>query len=258
MGHKFSGFAHDLIGVQPRVEVLERLLNLKLVAQGTTLATVLYDRISHHYQFVACCFFENVSKIYRDGGAIAVQRQILHQNLKERNLDSYSPSEISGIIINRLCNMKVLVVLDDVDQFEKLQELHINPKLLAPGSRIIITTRDMHILELYGADKIYEAEFMNDNDAHDLFLRNAFKSDYSISNFVEQIPEVLKYTQGLPLAIRIMGSFLCNRNIMQWRATFDGLQSNPDKRIMKVLHMSFEGLQPRERERNIFAHCLLL
>jgi hypothetical protein len=39
---------------------------------------------------------------------------------------------------------------------------------------------------------------------------------------------------------------------MQWRATFDGLQNNPDKRIMKVLRMSFEGLQPREKE--IFLH----
>ncbi|KEH23211.1 NB-ARC domain disease resistance protein [Medicago truncatula] len=152
-GQKEScGFAYDLIGIQPHVEALERLLNLKSVEDGkTTLATVLYDRISHHYQFGACCFFENVSKIYRDGGAIAVQRQILHQTLKEPNLDAYSPSEISGIIINR----------------------------------IIITTRDMHILELYGADKIYEAELMNDNDAHDLFLRKAFKSDNSRSTILQ-------------------------------------------------------------------------
>ena len=39
----------------------------------TTLAFVLYDRIS--YQFDACCFIENVSKIYKDGGATAVQMQ---------------------------------------------------------------------------------------------------------------------------------------------------------------------------------------
>ncbi|MCI05965.1 TIR-NBS-LRR type disease resistance protein, partial [Trifolium medium] len=84
----------------------------------------------------------------------------------------------------------------------------------------------MNILELYGADRIYEAGLMNDNDAHDLFCRKAFKSDYSKNTFAELIPE--------------------------WRATFDGLQNNPDKRIMKVLHMSFAGLQPREKE--IFLH----
>jgi hypothetical protein len=148
--------------------------------------------------------------------------------------------------------MKLLVVLDDVDQFEQLQELHINPKLLCPGSRIIITTRDVHILELYGADIIHEVELLNDNDADDLLCRKAFKSDYSRNTFAELIPEVLKYAQGLPIAITVLGSFLCNRDILQWRATLDGLKNNPDKRIMKVLHMSFEGLQPRERE--IFLH----
>ncbi|RHN53266.1 putative winged helix-turn-helix DNA-binding domain, leucine-rich repeat domain, L [Medicago truncatula] len=51
-----------------------------------------------------------------------------------------------------------------------------------------------------------------------------------------------------------MGSFLCTRNATQWRATLDGLRNNPslDKRIMTVLRISFEGLEPRERE--IFLH----
>jgi len=40
----------------------------------TTLPTVLYDTIAHHYQFDACCFIEDVSKIYKHGGAIAVQK----------------------------------------------------------------------------------------------------------------------------------------------------------------------------------------
>jgi len=36
------------------------------------------DPISHHYQFDVCCFIEDVSKIYKHGGAIAIQELILH------------------------------------------------------------------------------------------------------------------------------------------------------------------------------------
>ncbi|XP_058737041.1 disease resistance protein RUN1-like [Vicia villosa] len=267
LGRKFSaGIADGLIGIQPRVKILENLL--KLSSNGddfrvlgiwgmdgigkTTLASVLYDTISHHYQFGACCFIENVSRVYRDGGAIAVQKQILRQTLEEKNMETYTSSDISGIILNRLYNMKLLIVLDDVDQFEQLQELHINPKLLRPGSRIIITTRDVHILELYGADRIHEVELMNDNDARELLCRKAFSSDNSSSDYAELIGMVLKYAQGLPLAIRVMGSFLYNRNTSQWRATLEGLENNPDSGIMKVLQSSFEGLEQRERE--IFLH----
>lgn len=266
MGCKFSGFVDDLIGIQPRVEALERILKLGLGDCGfrvlgirgmggigkTTLATVLYDRISH--QFQASCFIENVSKIYKDGGCVAVQKQIICQTLRDKNLEACRrPSEISMMVRSRLHNIKVLVVLDDIDQIEQLQELHINPKLLCGGSRIIITTRDEHILKEYGADEVYEAQLMSDGEALDLLHRKAFKSDNSSSTFSELIPQVLKYAEGLPLAIRVIGSFLCTRNATQWGAALEGLRNNPlGNRVMKVLQISFEGLEPREKE--IFLH----
>lgn len=263
LDHRFLPSLDDLIGIQPQIEELESLLKLRSDSDDggcqvlglwgmdgigkTTLAKVLYDRIS--YQFDASCFIENVSKSYEDGGAIAVQKQIIHQTIKEFVLEGYSPSQISGVI-TRLYNMKVLIVLDDVDQ---LLELNVNFKVLRPGSRIIITTRDMHILELYEADIIHEIGLMNDNDAWELLCRNAFKSDNSSSDhYAELIPMILKYAQGLPLAITVMGSFLYKRSTTQWIATLEGLENNPDRGIMKVLQSSFEGLEQREKE--IFLH----
>ncbi|WJX76705.1 hypothetical protein P8452_60092 [Trifolium repens] len=266
LGHKFSGHADDLIGIQPQVKTLENLLKLgsdddKSRVLGiwgmdgigkTTLATILYDRISHRNQFDACCFIESVSRIYSSGGAIAVQKQILLKTLREKNLDEYSPSEMSGIIRRRLYNMKFLLVLEDVDKYEQLQELHINPQLLSPGSRIIITTRDVHILKLFGEHERHEVKFMNHDDAKELLCRKAFKSDNSSSDYADLIPKVLKYAEGLPLAIKVLGSFLYSRNTTQWRATLKGLENNPNSGIMKVLQSSFEGLDLREKE--IFLH----
>ncbi|CAI8604031.1 unnamed protein product [Vicia faba] len=275
LGHKFSGFTDDLIGIQPRVEALQSLLKLSskddefrvvgiwgMAGIGkTTLASVLYDRIS--YQFDACCFIENVSKIYKDGGATAVQIQILRQTIDEINLETYSPSEISGIISNRLCRRKILLVLDNADLLEQLEDLAINPELLGTGSRMIITTRDMHILRVFTAQLsvshdtrlsygVYEVPLLNNKDACELFYRKAFKGKTPTSECVELTSEVLNYTQGLPIAVRVVGSFLCTRNASQWKDALDRLRSNPDKKIMDVLLVGFEGLHYEEKE--IFLH----
>ncbi|XP_061357912.1 TMV resistance protein N-like [Gastrolobium bilobum] len=265
LGHKFSGFFDEVIGMQPHVATLESILELRTPEDKfrvlgiwgmsgigkTTLANALYDRIS--YQFDACCFIEDVSKIYRDGGAVAVQKQILRQTLKE-DLDKCSPSEISASLRNRLHKIKVLVVLDNVDEFKQLQELAINPKLLRAGSRMIVTTRDEHILKVYEANKIYEAQLMKDNDARQLLCRKAFKSDdsKSNSNYDELIPMVLKYAEGLPLVVGVVGTFLCKRGVPQWKDTLNRLKNSPDKKIMELLRASVDGLQDEEKE--IFLH----
>ncbi|MED6170778.1 hypothetical protein PIB30_034354 [Stylosanthes scabra] len=249
LNHKFSGFADDLIGVQPRVEGLEKLLKLTSQDDGfrvlgiwgmggigkSTLATALYDRIS--YQFDASCFVENVTKLYKDGGAMSIQKQILRQSLDEKNLDTYSPSEISGIIANRVHNIRVLIVLDNVDELKQLEELAINPKLLCEGSRIIITTRDKHILEAYGANEVHDVPLLSDEEAKELFSRKAFKRDCPRNNYEELIPEVLKYAQRHPLTIRVVGSFLCSRNATQWRDALDRLRNNLEDEITEVLQI---------------------
>ncbi|CAJ1956748.1 unnamed protein product [Sphenostylis stenocarpa] len=264
LGHQFSGFVDDLIGMQPRVQALEDNLRLNSNSDNiqvlgiwgmsgigkTTHATVLYDKISH--RFDASCFIENVSKLYKDGGNTAVQKQIIHQTLDEKNLDVYSPFEIAGIVRNRLHNIKVLVVLDNVDQLEELQELAINPKLLFKGSRMIIITRDEHILKVYGAHVIHKVSLLNDHDARKLFYTKAFKSEEQSSSCVELIPEVLKYAQCLPLAIRVMGSFLCTREADEWRDILNRLENSPDNKIMNVLQISVDGLEYEEKE--IFLH----
>jgi len=50
----------------------------------TTLAKVLYNKISH--QFHVDCLIYDLSKIYRHEGPISAQKQILRQTLGEKTL----------------------------------------------------------------------------------------------------------------------------------------------------------------------------
>jgi hypothetical protein len=73
----------------------------------------------------------------------------LKTNLKIDNVEK-------GIILieERLRRKKVLVILDDIDNFDKLQML-VKKKWFGKGSRIIITTKDEHLLSQLRADETY-------------------------------------------------------------------------------------------------------
>jgi hypothetical protein len=62
----------------------------------------------------------------------------------------------------------------------------------------------------------------------------------------------LHYTSGLPLAIEVLGSFLYGRSISEWRSALSRLRESPEKDVMDVLQLSFDGLHEFEKE--IFLH----
>ena len=59
------------------------------------------------------------------------------------------------MIKDRLCCKKVLLVLDDIDKLRQLEALGNDHNWFGLGSRIIITTREKHLLG-HGMDALYE------------------------------------------------------------------------------------------------------
>ncbi|KOM43818.1 hypothetical protein LR48_Vigan05g142300 [Vigna angularis] len=106
---------------------------------------------------------------------------------------------------------------------------------LLKGSRMVITTTDMHILKVYEGGVIHKVPLLNDNDARELFCRKAFKSEEQSSSCEALIPEVLKYAQCLPLAIRVLGSFLCTRDAVEWRDVLNRLQRERVDYVKRIL-----------------------
>ncbi|XVF70286.1 hypothetical protein PTKIN_Ptkin11bG0149000 [Pterospermum kingtungense] len=55
---------------------------------------------------------------------------------------------------------------------------------------------------------------------------------------------------GLPLALEVLGAFLCGRDETQWRSAIERLKRDSNKEIHDRLIISFDGLE--ETEKNIF------
>ncbi|KAH1221301.1 TMV resistance protein N [Glycine max] len=252
-------FSGDLVDMDSRVKQLEELLDLStndvvrvvgiwgMSGVGkTTLVTALFGKISPQYD--ARCFIDDLNKKCGNFGAISAQKQLLSLALHQGNMEIHNLSHGTMLIRTRLCHLKTLIVLDNVDQVEQLENLALHREYLGEGSRIIIISTNMHILRNYGVDGVYNVQLLNKDKALQLLCKKAFKSDDIVKGYEEVTHDVLKYVNGLPLAIKVLGSFLFDRHVFEWRSALTRMKENPSKDIMDVLRISFDGLETMEKE----------
>ncbi|TYI58400.1 hypothetical protein E1A91_D11G355100v1, partial [Gossypium mustelinum] len=215
----------------------------------TTLARVVYTQMSPHFEGKS--FLADIREVSNKCGLVSLQKQLLSQILPNECFNFFNVHKGNAIISRRLCSEKVLVVLDDVDNVQHLKCLVGRRDWFGLGSRIIVTTRDEHLLRSYGVDGVYKPKTMNPDDALRLFNLNAFHSDtVPKDDFIELSEHVVCYAGGLPLALEVLGSFLCERDIVQWRSAIERLKEDSNKEILNTLRISFDGLE--EKEKNIF------
>ena len=217
------------VGIDSHLQNINRLLDIdhseevrKVGIYGckgigkTTIAKAIYNW--HYSQFDRCCFLMDVRDRSKDQYQIVkLQKLLLHEILGE-DLELGNMDRGSTVIKERLCHIKVLIVIDGVEDTDPnpLDKLAEKLDWFGPGSRIIITTTDKHLLDTQDVQLTYEMSTMDRIEAIQLFSWHAFKRNKPIPDYMKLVNVVVRFTKGIPLALVKMGSDLCSRSMDYW------------------------------------------
>ncbi|KAK8334439.1 hypothetical protein V6Z12_A10G270800, partial [Gossypium hirsutum] len=229
---KFRSGSRELVGIEYQKNTILKLIKqndcrvLGLWGMGgqgkTTLADAVYKKISSEFE----------------------------------NVDIGTPSIGSTLTQEMLNNKKLLVVLDDVDDIDQIDYMGV--EYFGSQCKIIITSRDRQVLESGGADTIHEVKGLNENNSLQLFSTFAFKQLNPAIGFQDLSRRFVKYTQGNPLALKVLGSDLNKRSINYWeskalKSSYDGLDI-VEQNIFLDIACFFKG-EPIKRTKHILSGC---
>ncbi|KAL5133289.1 TMV resistance protein N [Glycine soja] len=213
------------VGVEPRVQEMIELLDQKqsndvlllgMWGMGgigkTTIAKAIYNKIGRNFEGKS--FLEQIRKVWgEDAGQVHLQEQLLFDITKETN------TKIRNVESGKVT--------------------------------IIITTRDMHIIRGRRVDKVFRMKGMDEDESIELFSWHAFKQASPREDFIELSRNVVAYSAGLPLALEVLGSYLFDMEVTEWKNVLEKLKKIPNDEVQEKLKISYDGLTD-DTEKGIF------
>ncbi|CAI0552861.1 unnamed protein product [Linum tenue] len=184
-------------------------------------------------------------------GNINLQKKLISQVMIREDSSSSINMVNDGIklIKDRLSSLKLLVVLDDVDDKFRFEDVLGDPKNFSPGSRFLFTSRDKTaLIDLDQYRKLYEVQPMNEKLSCQVFLRYAFHKDSPITGYENLTKKFVQKIGGVPLTLRVMGSSLLGKKIPFWEGELKKLRNSPNQEVKEILKISYDSLDPESKQ----------
>ena len=76
----------------------------------------------------------------------------------------------------------------------------------------------------------------------------AFKHNHPGEDYMQRCYNVIHYSKGLPLPLKVLGAFLYSKSILEWKSELDKLKRIPNMETRNVLKIGFDGLDDKEKD----------
>jgi len=236
-----------------------------LVGMGGIGKTTLSNKFYHlfHNQYDKSSFLEDVNSKDNINGVI---KQLLHdlcgkRLCKDENVNKEDLDKIRQCMILK----KMLVVVDNVGKEENLTSLPIFIDKVAKNptfkSRVLVNCRNWQNLKSHvSEDGKVVMKPLEEKQARELFMFHALGNGnhVPIEDFNDICMKIIKACGGLPLSLKVLGSFLCNiKELEMWEGALSTLKSgqsftggNDNEKLWIKLRISYDHLD--EQHKNMF------
>ncbi|KAH9290327.1 hypothetical protein KI387_034444 [Taxus chinensis] len=222
----------------------------------TTLAKALFNQLS--ICFEASSFLSDVrSSAQQPGGLVQLQKQLL-KDLAKVDIPVNDIDHGKSLIQFHLGSLRSLVILDDIDHRRQLDSFMLD--CYGPGSRVIVTTRDKHVLNACQPQNIYKLEGLQVDEALELFSWHAFLKPHPDDPYQDLSRKIVMASHGVPLTLEVLGAELYDKKNGDncWIEALSVLQKMTHPNIFEPLKISYDSLRPCEREIFLDIACIFI
>uniref|UniRef100_A0A7N0UVX2 TIR domain-containing protein n=1 Tax=Kalanchoe fedtschenkoi TaxID=63787 RepID=A0A7N0UVX2_KALFE len=217
----------------------------------TTVAKVVYN--ANYRRFKSRSFLADVRTACRkDSDFVRLQTQLIRNIIKNEDIKIDDISDGREKIKNVIGTQKIMVILDDVEDVAQFLKMFDYPNWFFSGSKILITSRDRHLLINDSSIARFETCLLDQEKSIELFSYHAFGKAYPPKENIKISMLFIEYCGGLPLALEVLASSLRSINFEMWESQYERLQDHLDEKVFNVLAWSFDFLH--DTVKDIFLH----